>query len=178
MSHREMRGSLFLIGFMGAARGAVSAAFNGALRDGTAGDGSGDREKRGNDDSANIRDPGRRIFSPAETAILRELQGRSGVAVSCGGGAAMRDENVALMRETGKIVLLRAKPETVLERVAGDDGRPLLRGRKTAEGIRELMEQRSPRYEAAADLAVDTDGKSVDEICREILSRVLETAEI
>ena len=40
------------------------------------------------------------------------------------------------------------------------------------------MEQRSPRYEAAADLAVDTDGTSVDEICREILSRVLETAEI
>ena len=51
---------------------------------------------------------------------------------------------------------------------------------KMAEGLffRELMEQRSPRYEAAADLAVDTDGKSVDEICREILSRVLETAEI
>lgn len=178
MSHREMRGSLFLIGFMGAGKSAVSARFHEHYGMELLEMDQEIERREGMTIPQIFETRGEEYFRRAETAILRELQGRSGVAVSCGGGAAMRDENVALMRETGKIVLLRAKPETVLERVAGDDGRPLLRGRKTAEGIRELMEQRSPRYEAAADLAVDTDGKSVDEICREILSRILETAEI
>ena len=83
----------------------------------------------------------------------------------------MREENVKRMKEAGKIILLRARPETILKRVAGSDDRPLLRGRRTVEGIRDLMEGRRPRYEAAADLTVDTDEKTVDEICREILER-------
>ena len=31
------------------------------------------------------------------------------------------------------------------------------------------MEQRRPRYEAAADLTVDTSDLSIEEVCREIL---------
>ena len=49
---------------------------------------------------------------------------------------------------------------------------PLLKGRKNIEAIRELMEERYPRYEAAADIVVDTDGKSAEEICIEIKERI------
>ena len=38
--------------------------------------------------------------------------------------------------------------------------------------IRELMEKRRPSYEAAADFRVATDGKTAEEICREILELV------
>lgn len=37
---------------------------------------------------------------------------------------------------------------------------------------RELMEKRRPRYEAVADICVDTDGKDVDAISEEILKAV------
>ena len=36
--------------------------------------------------------------------------------------------------------------------------------------IEELMEKRRPKYEAAADVTIATDGKTSEEICEEILS--------
>lgn len=44
------------------------------------------------------------------------------------------------------------------------------------EYIRELMEKRRPRYEAVADICVDTDGKDVDAISEEILKAVEDRA--
>ena len=50
--------------------------------------------------------------------------------------------------------------------------RPLLEGNMNVEYIRGLMEQRRPKYEAAADFTIMTDGKSTQQICREILDRI------
>ena len=36
------------------------------------------------------------------------------------------------------------------------------------------MEQRRPKYEAAADIIIHTDGKNEYEICEEIIMRALE----
>ena len=37
--------------------------------------------------------------------------------------------------------------------------------------IEDLMEKRRPKYEAAADITVVTDGKTAEEICGEILGK-------
>ena len=84
----------------------------------------------------------------------------------------MREENVKAMKESGKIVLLTASPETILERVKHDENRPLLKGNKNVEFIREMMEKRRPHYEAAADIIVKTDGKFISDICKEILNKM------
>ena len=89
-----------------------------------------------------------------------------------GGGGVLRDENAALMKENGCIVFLRATPETIYERVKDSTNRPILNGNMNVEYIRELMEKRRPRYEAVADICVDTDGKDVDAISEEILKAV------
>ena len=169
MSQREVQGNLFLIGFMGAGKSAVSARLHKQYGMELLEMDQEIEQREGMTIPQIFENRGEAYFRKAETELLLELRGRKGMVVSCGGGAAMREENVKAMKESGKILLLRAEPETVLRRVAGNDDRPLLRGRKTPEGIRELMEQRRPFYEAAADLTVDTDRKSVDEICREIL---------
>lgn len=111
---------------------------------------------------------GEPYFRDAETRLLIELQGRKNVVISCGGGTPLRGENVAEMKKNGRVVLLTARPETILERVREDHGRPLLENNKSLSHITELMEQRRPRYEAAADIIVCTDGKSTAEICGEI----------
>ncbi len=171
MSRKESQGCLFLIGFMGAGKSAVSARLH-KCHGMELLEMDQEIEKREQKKIPEIfREQGEAYFRQAETALLKELQGKNGLVISCGGGAVLREENVKLMKEAGKIVLLSARPETILERVAGNDDRPLLQGRKTEEGIRELMEQRRPRYEAAADLTVDTDGRTVEEICKEILRR-------
>lgn len=109
-------------------------------------------------------------FRDLETELLRSLGTEENLVVSCGGGAVLRDENAALMKEHGCIVLLTATPETIYERVKGSQNRPVLNGNMNVNYIRELMEKRRARYESVADIKVATDGKDVSTICEEILS--------
>ena len=112
---------------------------------------------------------GENYFRDMESQLLQELEMQSGKVVSCGGGVILREENVEIMKKNGFIVLLTAEPETILQRVKDDDNRPLLQGNKNVEYIKELLEKRIPYYTKAADIIVQTDNKSIKEICKEIL---------
>jgi shikimate kinase len=120
---------------------------------------------------------GEEYFRGLETRLLVEMQSRKNTVVSCGGGAALRERNVAEMKKNGKVVLLTASPETVYERVKDDGGRPLLEGRKDVKGISELMEQRRAKYEAAADIVINTDNKTARQVCEELVQRFMEMKE-
>ena len=115
---------------------------------------------------------GEAYFRELETSFLRELDMKRNQVVSCGGGVILREENIHLMKKSGKVVLLTASPEVIYDRVKNDEGRPLLKGRKSPEAIRELMEERRVRYEKAADIIICTDGKSVDEISKELIKEI------
>ena len=84
----------------------------------------------------------------------------------------MRERNVKEMKKNGRVVLLTAEPETILERTKNDNGRPLLEGNKNVLYIAELMEKRREKYEAAADIIVKTDGRSPQDICEEIIDKL------
>ena len=103
---------------------------------------------------------GEPYFRDLETELLIELQARSNAVISCGGGVPMRERNVAEMKKNGRVVLLTAHPETILERVKDNHDRPLIENNKTVEGISALMEARRERYMAAADLVIETDRKT------------------
>ena len=110
---------------------------------------------------------GETYFRDRETDAVREIADYAPAIVSCGGGAVLRDENTQMMKETGKIVLLTATPETIYERVKNSTDRPLLNGNMNVEHIASLMEKRRELY--ANDIKVATDGKTPDEIAEEIL---------
>lgn len=112
---------------------------------------------------------GETYFRDLETEFLRSLTEKENIVVSCGGGSVLRDENADLMKTHGKIILLTAKPETIYERVKDSKNRPVLNGNMTVAYIQELMEKRRARYETVADVRISTDGKSVAEICAEIM---------
>ena len=120
---------------------------------------------------------GEEYFRDLETSLLVELQDRKNVIISCGGGTALRENNVAEMKKSGRVVLLTASPETIYERVKDSDDRPVLKGRKNVDGIAELMEQRREKYEAAADIVVQTDHKTVLQVCEELVQRLSEMEE-
>ena len=117
---------------------------------------------------------GEQYFRDLETNLLIEMQSRSNVVISCGGGVAMRERNVTEMKKNGRVVLLTASPEEVYERVKDSDDRPILAGRKNVKGIAELMEARREKYEAAADIIVNTDHKTVLQVCEELVQRLTE----
>ena len=70
---------------------------------------------------------GEEYFRNMETNLLIEMQEKKNVIISCGGGVAMRERNVAEMKKNGRVVLLTAHPQTILDRVKDSDDRPLLR---------------------------------------------------
>ena len=115
---------------------------------------------------------GEEYFRGLETALVRRLSGMENVVVSCGGGTVMRQCNVDEMKKNGRIVLLTASPSTIYERVRYTHNRPLLEGNMNEDYIRSLMEARRPKYEAAADITVKTDGRSAEDICREIMEKL------
>ena len=165
--------NIFLIGFMGAGKSTISAALGEMLSMEVIEMDELIVKRQGMSIPQIFETHGEAYFRELETGLLAELEERSGVIVSCGGGTAMRECNVEKMRHSGSIVLLTASPETILERVKDSHDRPLLENNKTVEYISELLGKRQPKYDAAADLTVATDGKNAETICHEIVGRLL-----
>lgn len=110
-------------------------------------------------------------FRKLETEIVRQLAKKDDLVISTGGGLVLKEENNLLLKEKGKIVFLRATVETLAKRLNVDGTRPLLQ--TSTESIRDrlerLMEERMPVYEHVADFIVDVDGKTPEQIAREII---------
>lgn len=168
----ELRRHIFLIGFMGAGKSANAeclAELTGAGRL------EMDQEivKEQQMEIAEIFEKyGEEYFRDLETEFIRGLKHAAPAIVSCGGGAVLREENVRLMKEMGRIILLTATPQTILSRVKDSEERPILNGHKDVAYIEALLEKRRAMYERAADWSVSTDDKEVGEICREILMKL------
>ena len=124
-----------------------------------------------------FKEKGEEAFRRMETGLIRQLAGEKDMVVSCGGGVPMRRENVDEMRRQGTVVWLTASPETIFGRVRGRHHRPLLEGHMNLEYISALMEERRPKYEAAADIQVSTDNRSLEEIAAEVKQRTAQSSE-
>jgi shikimate kinase len=62
---------------------------------------------------------------------------------------------------------------TIAQRIGRDTQRPSLTGTKSfVDEIEQVLRERTPKYQAAADHAVSTDGRSVAEIVDEIIARL------
>ncbi|MEE3393593.1 MAG: shikimate kinase [Lachnospiraceae bacterium] len=114
---------------------------------------------------------GESYFRSLETSLLRGILSTGPRIVSCGGGMVLKDDNVRLMHRAGTVVLLTAEPETIFERVKNSANRPILNGHMNVEYIKELMSARLPFYEAAADIKVATDLRSIEDIVEEIIRK-------
>lgn len=173
-SHELFGFNIFLIGFMGVGKSTVSQ----ALKDVFAMNVIEMDQIIAQNNHMSISEifefHGEEYFRNEETKLLRDCKDLKNQIISCGGGVAMRQVNVDEMKKSGKVVLLTASPETILSRVETSHDRPLLENNKTVEYIAELMEKRRPAYTAAADIVIDTDDKSIYEICEEIIARVSE----
>ena len=126
---------------------------------------------------------GEQAFRPLESeALAAALDDDRPAVVSVAGGAVLDPANRQLLRRAGTVVWLRARPETLLERVRADtsaaqalrgvaDHRPLL-DRDPAGTIVRLERERRPIYEEVADVAVDVDEIGPEAVAEQVLERV------
>ncbi len=116
---------------------------------------------------------GEPAFRDMETALLAKMltEKNDTCVISTGGGMPVQKENRNLLRQLGTVVYLRAKPETVYERIKGDTTRPLLQCENPMERIREMIKSRDPAYEAAAELVIDVDDLTQREVAEQIIRK-------
>ena len=127
------------------------------------------------------------LFAEEGEAVFRQLEatclaasldaGAGGPAViAAGGGVVGEAENRSLLREAATVVWLRATPATLEARVGDGGGRPLLAGAEGADGrlgaLRDLAARRAPLYQDVADVTVDVDGLSAEEVADRVAQAV------
>jgi len=104
-------------------------------------------------------------FRDLESDVCRDLGGRDNLVIDTGGGAILRPQNVAVFKKHGTLFWLTATVETIVSRIGHDSQRPSLSGTKTfVEEIHEVLEERTPKYQAAADHVIPTDGRSINQL--------------
>jgi shikimate kinase len=114
---------------------------------------------------------GEEHFRALELELTRELSRTGGMVLSPGGGWITQKSSVELLRSAGRIIYLRASPETVGRRLRRVETRPLLAGRDPVVALQELYEKRRDLYETA-DVVVDTENLTR----QQLIARVVELA--
>ncbi|MEM7489975.1 MAG: shikimate kinase [Pseudomonadota bacterium] len=99
---------------------------------------------------------GEAFFRARETEVLARLLAEGPGILSTGGGAFLRPENRALIRDWGVSVWLAAGLEILWSRVKGRTHRPLLMTDDPKGTLTRLLAEREPSY-GRADLRVEAD---------------------
>ena len=115
-------------------------------------------------------------FRRLEHTALQQVCTMDRRVVATGGGIVLDAGNVKLMKKSGRIIWLRASPETIKARMLQDQAsktlRPALTSTDSISEIEETLAERAPLYQHAMDFSVDTDHRGVDEICDFIIGRL------
>jgi shikimate kinase len=161
--------NVVLIGFMGAGKSVVGQALARAMRY-TLWDTDAIVERDAGRTIAEIWEAdGEEAFRDLEhEAVISAAKGDRRV-IACGGGAILQLRNYDVLKRSGTVVYLRAPAATLRERVKAGAGRPLL---KDPRAFDELLAQRLPAYESAADVVIDTFGRPPEDIASEISERL------
>jgi shikimate kinase len=115
---------------------------------------------------------GEAAFRAEEAKVLAQaVTTDTPTVVSVAGGAVLDPENRRRLKRAGLIVWLRARPETLAERVGDGRGRPLL-GNDPLEALKRLDAVRRPVYAELAQVTVDVDGIGAPEVVELVLPHV------
>jgi shikimate kinase len=111
--------------------------------------------------SAIFEAEGEEGFRAREFDFLRSMLVRDRCILSCGGGVVAREESRDLLKRLGTIVYLEVDADEAISRISRPSTRPLLSGPIPPA---EILASRLRYYEDAADLAVDTRGRSISQV--------------
>jgi shikimate kinase len=109
-------------------------------------------------------------FRRREASVLAEVCAGGERVVATGGGIVLAEGNRALMRESGIVVYLRARVDSLWERTRHDTSRPLLSTPNPRERLAEILDQRDALYREAAHVIVDSGAQSATTLVNRVLA--------
>jgi shikimate kinase len=111
---------------------------------------------------------GEQGFRDRESKVIAELAAESNLVVATGGGAVLRPENRAAIKQGGTVIYLHASPSLLFERTRLDPNRPLLQVADPMGKLEELFAQRDPLYREVADIIVNSVGGSISHLVKQV----------
>lgn len=153
--------NIFLIGFMGAGKSTIGRALAKELSFEFIDIDSFIEESTKMTIPEIFKKAGEEWFREQETFAVSCLSEGNNRIIATGGGVVERPENIDLMKKNGTVVYLKATADRLWTRVGKDKNRPLA---TDLASFRKRFDARKPKYEAASDITIDTNDKSVERI--------------
>jgi shikimate kinase len=108
-------------------------------------------------------------FRDIESEVTKRICAHDNIIIDAGGGVILRPENVTVLRRSGKLFWLRASVPVIVARIERGAQRPALTaGKSFTEEVEDVLRERSPLYQAAADYEIDTDRLTPAEAAGEV----------
>jgi len=112
-------------------------------------------------------------FREIEKAVIGETSEFRNAVIATGGGVVTDEDNIKNLKQRGYIVWLEGDADILMKRMEKDlaegNARPSLTGGDPVAETRRVLEMRDPLYRRAADLVIDTDMLSLDEVAERVV---------
>lgn len=117
-------------------------------------------------------------FRRREKEMIKAICSGDGQVVATGGGVILDPDNVAAMKNCGRLIWLKAAADNIRKRMRQDGRTDQLRPALTVEGaadeIESTLKTRTPYYRAAMHFSVETDSRSLEAVCDRIVEQLKE----
>jgi shikimate kinase len=115
-------------------------------------------------------------FRDLERQVVEELATYHDLVVSLGGGAVLRDDNVASLLLSGVIVHLDVPPDELVRRLGTGEDRPLLAGDLERQ-VQATHAARDARYRSVSDVTIDAAAPAV-EVAEQVITWLLAQGDV
>ena len=164
--------NIFLIGPMGAGKSAVGRQLARILHLSFMDSDDEIESRTGVDIPFIFEKEGEAGFRKRESAAIDDLTKIDGVVLATGGGAVVDPVSRSRLGGRGFVVYLYTTVDQQLARTNKGRERPLLENGDRRQILEELLLIRDPLYREIADLIVETDGRKVHSVAKEIIEKV------
>ncbi|MFV1973188.1 MAG: shikimate kinase AroK [Thiohalobacterales bacterium] len=115
---------------------------------------------------------GEQGFRKREHIVIDELTQLPDIVLATGGGVILDPDNRKHLGQRGRVIYLHTPVDVQLARTSSDRNRPLLQTGDPRQRLEDLMQVREPLYLETADLVINTVGKRVRDVVREIVAQL------
>lgn len=119
-----------------------------------------------------FRESGEDHFRDIESKIVKKIVHNKTCVFACGGGVVLRGDNMKIISKNCLVVYLKISPLEAIKRLSRSTDRPLLPDKKRDERINELIDTREKLYSVYADVIINDEKVSPEDIVEKIIAKV------
>jgi shikimate kinase len=171
-----MSRNICLVGMMGVGKSTVATIVGDRLGRRVADTDEEIRRWTGSSIPALFQAKGEAGFRELERKVVEELATFHDLVLGLGGGAVLRDDNVASLLLSGVLIHLDVPPDELVRRLGSGDDRPLLAGDLSAQ-VHATHAARDARYRAVADITIDASAPAA-EVAEQVIAWALAQGDV